>query len=77
MKCYSIDLDGTLLNSEHEISEVNLKTINELQEQGHAVILNTGRAFADVVKIEALQDLEIPIFCVNGSFYFHNQRTFV
>lgn len=74
MKCFSIDLDGTLLNSDHEISEANLQTINELQEQGHAVILNTGRAYGDVIKIEALQNLEIPIFCVNGSVLFSDKR---
>ncbi len=74
MKCYSIDLDGTLLNSEHEISEANLQTINELHEQGHTVILNTGRAYADVVKINALQNLEIPIFCVNGSVLFSKSK---
>ncbi|MEH6842255.1 HAD hydrolase family protein, partial [Priestia megaterium] len=27
MKCISIDLDGTLLNSQHEISEENVKTL--------------------------------------------------
>ncbi|MDM5328931.1 HAD family hydrolase [Neobacillus sp. CF12] len=74
MKCFSIDLDGTLLNSEHAISEVNLQTINELRKQGHAVILNTGRAYADVIKIKALQNLEIPIFCVNGSVLFSESR---
>lgn len=74
MKCFSIDLDGTLLNSEHDISEVHLQTINELQEQGHIVILNTGRAYADVIKIKSLQNLEIPIFCVNGSVLFSDKR---
>ncbi|OLS40624.1 Cof-type HAD-IIB family hydrolase [Bacillus sp. MRMR6] len=74
MKCYSIDLDGTLLNSEHEISEENVKTINELQEQGHTVILNTGRAYADVIKLKAVQNMEIPIFCVNGSVLYSSQR---
>ena len=27
MKCFSIDLDGTLLNSEHEISEENKEVL--------------------------------------------------
>jgi len=74
MKCFSIDLDGTLLNSDHEISEANMQTINELNDQGHAVILNTGRAYGDVIKIDALQNLEIPIFCVNGSVLFSDKR---
>lgn len=74
MKCFSIDLDGTLLNSEHDISQANLQTINELVEDGHAVILNTGRAYADVIKLKALDHLQIPIFCVNGSVLFSQAR---
>lgn len=74
MKCFSIDLDGTLLNSEHDISESNLQTIYELHEAGHEIILNTGRAYADVIKIKAIQNLEIPIFCVNGSVLFSKSR---
>ena len=74
MKCFSIDLDGTLLNSEHDITEASVQTINELLEQGHSVILNTGRAYADVVKIKALENLEIPIFCVNGSVLFSKSK---
>ncbi|MFP7298802.1 HAD family hydrolase [Neobacillus niacini] len=74
MKCFSIDLDGTLLNSEHEITEANLIAINELQDMGHEVILNTGRAYGDVIKINGLQNLEIPIFCVNGSVLFSAKR---
>lgn len=70
MKCFSIDLDGTLLNSEHDISEASLQTMNELLEEGHSVILNTGRAYGDVIKLKALENLQIPIFCVNGSVLF-------
>jgi len=74
MKCLSIDLDGTLLNSEHEISEENVKALNELQEQGHCLILNTGRALADVIKLKAIQNMEVPIFCINGSVLYSKTR---
>jgi Cof subfamily protein (haloacid dehalogenase superfamily) len=74
MKCFSIDLDGTLLNSKHEISEQSVKIINELQELGHCVILNTGRALADVIKINAIQNWEVPIFCINGSVLYSKDR---
>lgn len=70
MKCLSIDLDGTLLNSNHEISEENINTLSKLQEQGHCIILNTGRAYADVIKLRALQNMELPIFCINGSVLY-------
>lgn len=74
MKCLSIDLDGTLLNSAHEITEESQKVLAELQEQGHCLILNTGRAIADVIKLDAIQNLEIPIFCVNGSVLYSKSR---
>jgi Cof subfamily protein (haloacid dehalogenase superfamily) len=74
MKCISIDLDGTLLNSQHEISEENVKTLKELREQGHSIILNTGRAYTDVIKLKAVQNMEVPIFCINGSVLYSKTR---
>lgn len=74
MKCYSLDLDGTLLNSKHEISDENVKVMSELQAQGHCIILNTGRAFADVIKLDAVQKMELPICCVNGSVMYSKTR---
>ncbi|MCM3584140.1 HAD family hydrolase [Mesobacillus maritimus] len=70
MKCFSIDLDGTLLNSSHEISRANQEVLTELIAQGHTVILNTGRAYADVIKIDAIKRMQLPIFCVNGSVLY-------
>ncbi|MEH7417335.1 HAD family hydrolase [Neobacillus drentensis] len=70
MKCISIDLDGTLLNSGHEITEESVKVLNELAAQGHCLILNTGRAYADVIKLAAVQKMNMPIFCINGSVLY-------
>ena len=56
MKCFSIDLDGTLLNSKHEISHENFKVLQNLQKQGHSIIFNTGRAVEDVIKFDALKN---------------------
>ncbi|WP_121613271.1 Cof-type HAD-IIB family hydrolase [Mesobacillus foraminis] len=74
MKCISIDLDGTLLNSKHEITEASVKALNELSELGHSIILNTGRAFGDVIKLKAVQDMKVPIFCINGSVLYSKDR---
>lgn len=67
MKCVSIDLDGTLLNTEHEISKEDETVIKALKQKGIEVILNTGRAYKDVVKLPEVQELDCPIFCLNGS----------
>ena len=74
MKCVSIDLDGTLLNSQHDISKENILAIHELQKKGYEVILNTGRALKDIVKIKEIQDMEIPIICLNGSVLYSKTR---
>ncbi|MBP2078466.1 HAD family hydrolase [Oceanobacillus polygoni] len=74
MNCFSIDLDGTLLNSQHEISEGNSIALRELQKNGYEVIVNTGRAYKDVIKFKSLRDMNIPIFCMNGSILYSKSR---
>lgn len=75
MKCFSIDLDGTLLNSTFEISNENLKVLHDLKNAGHSVIINTGRALDDVISFEALRNLECPIITINGTvLYSENQE---
>lgn len=70
VKCVSLDLDGTLLNSNSEITAASKETILSLQENGIEVIINTGRAYQDVIKVPGIQDLNCPIVCVNGSILF-------
>ena len=40
-----VDLDGTLLNKEGEISERNLRAFKEVREQGIEIIIATGRCY--------------------------------
>ena len=70
MKCFSIDLDGTLLNSSHQIPEENFKVLQDLQAQGHTIIINTGRAVEDVIKFEEIQKLQAPIISINGTVLY-------
>jgi Cof subfamily protein (haloacid dehalogenase superfamily) len=74
MKCFSIDLDGTLLNSSHQISEENFKVLRDLRAQGHSIIINTGRAVEDVIKFEEIQQLQAPIISINGTVLYSNTR---
>jgi Cof subfamily protein (haloacid dehalogenase superfamily) len=70
VKCVSLDLDGTLLNSKMEITEASKETIFELKNKGYEVIINTGRAYHDVIKVPGIKELNCPIICVNGSMIF-------
>jgi 5-amino-6-(5-phospho-D-ribitylamino)uracil phosphatase len=70
VKCVSLDLDGTLLNSNREISKTSFEIIKELQEKGIEVIINTGRAYGDVFKVSGIDELNCPLICVGGSLVY-------
>ena len=44
IKLIASDMDGTLLNASHEISEKNAEAIRYAQSLGITVIIATGRA---------------------------------
>ena len=45
------DLDGTLLNSDQEVSELSKKVIRELCDRGIKFYIATGRAYPDAKRI--------------------------
>lgn len=47
IKLIALDMDGTVLNSEHEISERNAAAIRAAQDKGVEVIISTGRGYLD------------------------------
>lgn len=42
------DMDGTLLNDEHELSPLTIRALNELRERGFNLVIATGRHFNDL-----------------------------
>ncbi len=48
MKYIALDLDGTLLNSQNELSENTLNYLNNIQKDGKKIILCSGRSFAGI-----------------------------
>ena len=49
-KLIAIDMDGTLLNSEKQLSERNGQAIKEAVEKGAMVVISTGRGFSGIEK---------------------------
>ncbi|WP_040391030.1 Cof-type HAD-IIB family hydrolase [Cellvibrio sp. BR] len=45
---FVFDMDGTLLNEHHELSPLTIRTLNELRECGHHLVIATGRHFMDI-----------------------------
>ncbi|MBP2658862.1 MAG: Cof-like hydrolase [Firmicutes bacterium] len=67
MKLIATDLDGTLLNEEHEVSKENIKAIQRAQEQGIEVIVATGRTYFDAVSICKKFGLNTYLISYNGA----------
>ncbi len=64
----AIDLDGTLLNNNNEVSEENLKAIKNVRSLGHKVILATGRTYAGAINIYNKLNLDTPMVIHNGAY---------
>lgn len=63
----ALDMDGTLLNEEGNISPKNREAIINAQNQGHIVIIATGRSFMDAERQLRLAELECPVVSLNGA----------
>lgn len=46
LKAVALDLDGTLLNSDKKISDINREVLKELERQGVKIIIVTGRTYS-------------------------------
>ena len=59
------DLDGTLLNPQHRISDYTKSIFQELQNQGYLIVIATGRHHLDAMAI--IDKLEIPVYLVSSN----------
>lgn len=63
----AIDLDGTLLNSRHELSAANRAAVRACVERGVRVVIATGRLFASAQYYCRQLELEGPQITLNGA----------
>lgn len=72
MKKYFLvtDLDGTLLNSNHEISEYNYKQIKQFQQKNGLFKFATGRMNDSVYRFIKELNITIPVITYNGAQVF-------
>ncbi|MCU5746636.1 Cof-type HAD-IIB family hydrolase [Staphylococcus sp. SQ8-PEA] len=67
IKLIASDMDGTLLNASHEISDKNIEAIKYAQSQGITVVIATGRAFYEASAPVEDAKLAVPYICLNGA----------
>ncbi|MBG9472997.1 Cof-type HAD-IIB family hydrolase [Priestia megaterium] len=66
-KLIALDMDGTLLNNQQEISKENHEAIAKAQEQGVHVVLSTGRSLLTCREYAQSLQLSSYLITVNGS----------
>lgn len=66
-----LDLDGTLLREDNTISRANKKVLNKALEDGHRVMIATGRPYRSSRKYYQELGLKTPIVNFNGAFIHH------
>lgn len=67
-KLICIDMDGTLLNEKHEVSEFNKEMIKRATEIGVKVAITTGRIFANARMYSNIIGVKTPIIASNGAY---------
>lgn len=71
---YITDMDGTLLNSEKELSPLTRKIINKFISEGGCFTVATARTSASASKILAGIDLRLPAVLMNGAVIYDFKR---
>ena len=67
IKLIALDMDGTLLKNDQQISEANRWAIKEAQEKGVKVVLSTGRSYRTCYEYADTLELNSYLVTVNGS----------
>lgn len=75
MSTYSIiafDMDGTLLNSQKQVSKENLEAIHDAVNAGKIITLSTGRCIPELIEpLKILKEVQYSI-AVSGAMVFSN-----
>jgi len=67
IKAVMIDLDGTLLNDDHKISDINKEVLKKLGAKGIKIFLATGRSYESMRPYHEELHLTTPAICYNGA----------
>lgn len=64
----ALDMDGTLLDSNGEISTRISDYLQSLEAQGHLIVISSGRPIRAIKKYYDQLHLHSPIICYNGAY---------
>lgn len=61
------DLDGTLLNTNHKPSQNTIEILKKLKDKNVDIIIATGRAYNDALRIKEIIGIDMPMISLNGA----------
>lgn len=71
------DIDGTILTSNHKVSEVNKEYINKLKKADIPVILVSARMPDGIYKVQRDLNIDYPIICYGGALVLDSSKNIV
>lgn len=74
MKLIAIDLDGTLLSPEMEITKESIEALRKAQSHGNIVMICSGRAPEDIQQILKKYEISCPLAGSNGTVVKVDER---
>ena len=66
IKAIFMDLDGTVLTSEHKVSENLIRKLREVEEKGVKIFIATGRTFSSSKPFVEMLGIKNPVINYNG-----------
>ncbi|OQY43006.1 MAG: hypothetical protein B6227_00380 [Fusobacteriia bacterium 4572_74] len=72
IKAVMLDLDGTLLDNLHKISDTNKEILKKLEDKGIKIFLATGRSYESMRSYHEELNLTTPAICYNGAKIIHH-----
>ncbi len=67
-KLVCIDMDGTLLNKNHEVSLENKNALKRALAKGVRVAISTGRVYPTIEVYSKLLGINVDVICSNGAY---------
>lgn len=77
IKLVAFDMDGTLLNSRHELSPETIRALYKLKEKGIICVICTGRSIAGLKHYSELLYLNMPIVTLNGTIILDKDKNVI
>lgn len=71
IKAVVVDMDGTLLDDKHQISENTVSVIKHFRDNGGVFVVNTGRSYLSASKILKGAGISCDCICMSGAAIYN------